>query len=225
MASTTNLSGLRFCPDCGQPTSKGWSGGGTTLCRSKRIKITCNPSANTNYCGQCGKAYHGEKCEGWSNRPRKWYEYEPSETEKTFWHYFSPLEVPLILVWCFPVAIFLRWLIEDLLGWNMPAFKDTAIFHILLGHFLVSATSYGLMRSLARMLRQNVLTTLEARTVTTEQPQATDLRIPIMAIPVARVINPDGAVPALYPCPDCGHSVSRRAERCPGCGCPNDHKA
>lgn len=209
MASTDYLNDLRFCPDCGQPTSSSWRTWGNTVCESTSPKRKCKPLTAHNYCGRCGKADPGQSCEGCTNPSYRWWEYEPSDNERWFWTHFSVIETPLIAICCLIVSGGLAWFQVHVLHTRLASFQ-----FLWLPLLAAGIATYGLLRSLVRLswfaLADN---TANAREKETAEP------VLASALPVARVVGTHAPRAALEPCPACGHRVSKRAVHCPQCGC------
>src|SRR4051812_25777892 len=98
MASTDYLNDLRFCPDCGQPTTSSFRTWGNTICDSRSPKLKCKPLKAHNFCGRCGTADPGDDCAGCRCPEYQWTQL--SDNNRWFWTHFTLVETPLIAVSC-----------------------------------------------------------------------------------------------------------------------------
>lgn len=207
MASTDYLNDLRFCPDCGQPTSSSFRTWGNTICHSTSPKLKCKPLKAHNFCGRCGAANPGYNCAGCRSPEYQWTQL--SDSERWFWTNFSWADIPLIVVCCIIVSGGLVWLQFDTL-------KQSPFYLRFLWAPLLAAgvATYGLIRSLIRLSWAAVD---ESGSISPERGAIESLNAE--SLPIARAVGTNAPRQPLQPCPDCGHSVSKRAFRCPQCGC------
>lgn len=200
MASTDYLNDLRFCPDCGRPTSSSWRTWGNTICESTSPKLKCKPLTAHNFCGRCGTADPEPDCVGCQSPEYKWTQL--SDNERWFWTHFSLIETPFIVICCLVVSGGLVYFQVSVLHARLVDFR-----FLWLPLLAAGFATYGLLRSLVRLSCAAITdSNSNAREKETAEP------VLASALPVARVVGTDA-------CPDCGHRVLKRAIRCPQCDC------
>ncbi len=207
MASTDYLNDLRFCPDCGQPTSSSFRTWGNTICHSTSPKLKCKPLKAHNFCGRCGAADPGDDCAGCRSPEYQWTQL--SENERWFWTHFTLGETPLIAVSCLIVGGGLIWFQVHVLQARLVDY-----YFIWMPIQAAGITMYGLIRAIFRL----GWAPFDGSTPNSTDVSAAGPKVG-QALPIARVVRMNTPRLPLVPCPDCGHSVSKRAIRCPQCGC------